>query len=166
MLEIRPANEADVAAISAMQKASLPETYGAFLGREAVDEFVAGGNVESYFEEHWPHATVATLGGEIVGVAVRLGSLLDLVWVKPAVRSRGIGSALIEAVEEQAAVDGDELTLEVWTANRRALALYERLGFANSRTFEDLATGLEKLELRKTLRQAHSSAEYSRDPIG
>jgi ribosomal protein S18 acetylase RimI-like enzyme len=149
-----------------MQKASLPETYGPFLGREAVEEFIARGNVENYFNEHWPHTTVATVGDEIVGVAVRLGSLLDLVWVSPAVRSRGIGSGLMEAVEEQAAVDGDELMLEVWTVNRRAVAFYERLGFANSRTFDDLATGLEKLELRKTLRQPHSSGEYSRDPIG
>src|SRR5262249_61550957 len=50
MLEIRPADETDVAAISAMQRASLPETYGAFLGREAVEAFVAGGNVGAYVD--------------------------------------------------------------------------------------------------------------------
>jgi hypothetical protein len=56
-----------------MQKASLPETYGPFLGRSAVDEFVEGENVERYFEEHWSKSTVATLGGALVGVAVHIG---------------------------------------------------------------------------------------------
>ena len=47
-------------AIDAMQKASLPDTYG---------------NVERYFGKHWPDATVATVDGQIVGVVVLLGPL-------------------------------------------------------------------------------------------
>ncbi len=39
-------------AIGAMQKASLPDTYGPLLGRATVDEFVAAGDVERYFEKH------------------------------------------------------------------------------------------------------------------
>jgi hypothetical protein len=76
-----------------MQKASLLETYEPFLGQALVEEFIASGNVERYFEEHWHQAMVATLDGEIVGVAVLVGALLDLIWVKPSVRSSGIGSA-------------------------------------------------------------------------
>jgi GNAT superfamily N-acetyltransferase len=49
---------------------------------------------------------------------VREGRLLDLVWVKPSMRSKGIGSALMENVEHQAALDRKELTLEVWTVRR------------------------------------------------
>jgi hypothetical protein len=79
-LEVRPARHVDVSAIATMQKASLPETYGPFLGRSAVDEFVEGENVERYFEEHWSKSTVATLGGALVGVAVLIGGLLDLIW--------------------------------------------------------------------------------------
>jgi hypothetical protein len=36
-----------------MQRASLLETYEPFLGRAAIEEFIAGGHVEGYFEEHW-----------------------------------------------------------------------------------------------------------------
>jgi putative acetyltransferase len=137
--------------MSAMQRASLVDTYEPFLGRMAVEEFIEAGNVERYFHERWQQATVATVSGEIVGIAVLEGALLDLIWVRPTERSKGLGSRLMESIEEQAALDSNEVTLEVWTANRRAVAFYERRGFSVVGTFDDLATGLEKLAMRKAL---------------
>jgi ribosomal protein S18 acetylase RimI-like enzyme len=93
-----------------------------------VEEFVAGGNIERYFRERWHQATVATDPGTIVGVAVLDGTVLDLVWVDAARHSQGIGSALLDEAERRAALIGDELTLEVWRVNRRAVELYERHG--------------------------------------
>jgi hypothetical protein len=87
-LEFRSATRDDVPAISAMQRASLVETYESFPGPAAVEEFIAGGNVERYFDERWQQSTIATVGGEIVGVAVLEGTLLDLVWVKPSIVRR------------------------------------------------------------------------------
>jgi ribosomal protein S18 acetylase RimI-like enzyme len=133
-----------------MQRASLPETYGPFIGRPAVEEFVAAGNVERYFEEHWPHATVATADGRIVGVVVCDGMLVDLAWVDPAFRSQGIGSALMASVERR--VCGGELRLEVWKVNERAVAFYERLGFATAEEFTEPDTGLAKLVMRRAVR--------------
>jgi ribosomal protein S18 acetylase RimI-like enzyme len=138
-----------VPAISAMQRASLPETYGPFLGPAVVEEFVAAGSVERYFEEHWPEATVATVDSRIVGVVVLSGALLDLAWVDPAFRSQGIGSALMTDAERQAG--GDELRLEVWKVNERGVAFYERLGFRAVEELADPATGLAKLVMRKTV---------------
>ncbi len=128
-----------------MQRASLPETYAPFLGPEAVDEFVAGGNVERYFEEHWADTTIATVDGRIVGVVVCQGTLVDLAWVDPAFRSQGIGSALMASVEQSAS---GALRLEVWKVNERAVAFYERLGFVTAAEFTD-PTGLAKLVMRK-----------------
>ena len=147
-IELRPAVRADVAAIAAMQKASLLETYEPFLGRAAIEEFIAAGGVDDYFDEHWRDATVALYGGDVVGVAVLLDGLLDLIWVRPRSRSQGIGSALLRAAESKAA---DELTLEVWEVNRRAVAFYEREGFSVTATSEDPQTGLAKLAMRKAL---------------
>jgi ribosomal protein S18 acetylase RimI-like enzyme len=133
-----------------MQRASLPETYGPFVGRPAVEEFVAAGNVERYFEEHWPDATVATADGRIVGVVVCDGMLVDLAWVDPAFRSQGIGSALMASAERR--VCGGELRLEVWKVNERAVAFYERLGFATGEEFTEPDTGLAKLVMRRAVR--------------
>jgi putative acetyltransferase len=135
-----------------MQKASLPETYQPFLGRSAVERFIAAGSIERYFEEHWHQSIVATVEAEIVGVAVLLGELIDLVWVKPSVRSRGIGAALMSQAE-QIATGSSELTLHVWSANQRAVAFYKRLGFTVRAETKDRATGLDKLVMRKSLEQ-------------
>jgi ribosomal protein S18 acetylase RimI-like enzyme len=134
-----------------MQRASLVQTYEPFLGQTAVEDFIAGGNVERYFDEHWAESTVATVRDEIVGVAVRQGSLLDLIWVKPSMRSKGVGSTLMKTVERQAALDATELRLEVWTVNRRAVGFYERRGFSVDGVLSDPVTGLEKLLMRKAL---------------
>ena len=77
-----------------MQKASLLETYEPFLGRAAIEEFIAGGHVEGYFEEHWHQATIAVSGDEIVGVAVLAGLLArpDLGAARIAVRGHRIGA--------------------------------------------------------------------------
>jgi GNAT superfamily N-acetyltransferase len=145
------ATQADVPAICALQSASLVETYEPFLGRTAVEDFIAVGNVERYFDAHWRESTIATVGDEIVGVAVRQGALLDLVWVKPSMRSKGVGSTLMATIESQAALDGNELRLEVWTVNRGAIVFYERRGFSVDGVVSDPITGLEKLLMRKAL---------------
>jgi ribosomal protein S18 acetylase RimI-like enzyme len=143
-----------LAAISEMQKASLPETYQPFLGRSAVERFIAAGSVECYFEGHWHQSIVATVDAEIVGVAVLCfsGELIDLVWVKPSFRSRGIGAALMSQAERLAGGSG-ELTLHVWSVNQRAVAFYERVGFSVREEMKDPATGLDELVMRKSLEQ-------------
>jgi ribosomal protein S18 acetylase RimI-like enzyme len=133
--------------MSAMQKASLLETYEPFLGREPVEEFIAAGMVERYFDDHWHDATIAVSGEAILGVAVLVGTLLDLIWVRPELRSQSIGSALMEAIERK--VEGSVLTLEVWNVNRRAVSFYERRGFSVSATREDPQTGLQKHVMQK-----------------
>jgi ribosomal-protein-alanine N-acetyltransferase len=53
--------------------------------------------------------------------------------VDPALRRRGIASALLEAMFERAGPDGT-YTLEVRTSNTPAIALYERFGFRSAGT--------------------------------
>ena len=61
--------------------------------------------------------------------------LLDGICVAASARSQGVGSALIAAIEDEARARGyTQLRLDVVDSNWRAKALYERLGFAVTKT--------------------------------
>lgn len=61
--------------------------------------------------------------------------LLDGLCVAAGVRSHGIGSALLQAICDEASARGyDQVRLEVIDTNWRARALYERLGFVRIKT--------------------------------
>jgi len=69
--------------------------------------------------------TFATFAGQ------PLVNIHDLV-VVPAARGRGVGKALLHAVEAEARARGaDKVTLEVLTGNTAARALYARLGYGD-----------------------------------
>jgi len=81
-------------------------------------------------------------GGRIFGVAVcfrgystfKAGPLLNIhdLAVEPAQRGRGVGHALLDAVEERARADGCcKVTLEVLDDNLGARRLYENVGFGD-----------------------------------
>jgi ribosomal protein S18 acetylase RimI-like enzyme len=65
------------------------------------------------------------------------GIRLAEIEILPAWQSRGIGSAIIRRLMEQAAETGRPLTLRVLHVNERARALYKRLGF---RPFKEIET--------------------------
>ena len=75
----------------------------------------------------------ATIDGRLVGYTVC--SRYDAVWhvmnvaVEPALRRRGIASALLAGLYARAGDDGAQFTLEVRRSNHGAIALYERDGF-------------------------------------
>ena len=75
----------------------------------------------------------ATIDGRLVGYTVC--SRYDTVWhvmnvaVDPAMRRRGIASALLAELFARAGDSGAQFTLEVRRSNHAAIALYERDGF-------------------------------------
>ncbi|MCS6624991.1 GNAT family N-acetyltransferase [Roseibacterium beibuensis] len=69
---------------------------------------------------------VALWDGRIVGFVDLVGNHIANLFVDPSAQGRGVGTMLITLVERETIGD---LTLSVFTANRRARALYQRLGF-------------------------------------
>ncbi|MFF9628071.1 GNAT family N-acetyltransferase [Streptomyces fradiae] len=71
---------------------------------------------------------VAELGdpAEVVGFAALDGTVLDHLYLRPDVRRRGIGTALLETVRE---ASPGRLSLHVFQRNTGARAFYERHGF-------------------------------------
>ena len=101
---------------------------------------------------------VPTQDDEPAGIAARdgAGDYISDLWVAPGREGRGVGSALLAALEAAIAQAGHGTArLEVLTANARALALYRRRGYRPVwEAFKrDLTLGIElhKTGLAKSL---------------
>ncbi|WP_225798803.1 GNAT family N-acetyltransferase [Streptomyces sp. NK15101] len=88
------------------------------------------------FDDPAAYGVLAVRGARPVGLAAGLpaaGGLPELrsVWVAPEARGQGLAAGLIGSVETWARGTGaGALRLSVLAANVRAVALYERLGYA------------------------------------
>ena len=96
---------------------------------------------------------IAEVDGQVVGIVgagpgnfsgtVALTSL----WVDPGFRGRGVGTALIGAVEEWAKSQGlTQVLLWVTEVNRSAEKLYEQLGFRRTGSVSEVRPGEPAVE--------------------
>jgi ribosomal protein S18 acetylase RimI-like enzyme len=89
----------------------------------------------AHFDAHFDPAQVSVVcvGGREVGVLrleARPGELyVAELQIAPDMQGRGLGSAVVRGVVEEAAARGACVTLQVIDVNTRARLLYERLGF-------------------------------------
>ncbi|MFD0556900.1 L-amino acid N-acyltransferase YncA [Stackebrandtia endophytica] len=136
---VRDATDADVSSIVRFGRAHIREHYAPLIGVRAAEEQVTkwwspesiAGPVSAGL------VVVAELDGRIVGVAQRGRSGADhavyKLYVDPAVRGRGLGVVLLDAVIARLPVDASRLWIEHFAANERAGAFYEREGFTVER---------------------------------
>jgi len=118
---LRPARQADLRALCAIERASFPTPWS--------ERLIAG-------ELRQPDATylVATLDGEVAGF-VGMWHVLDeghicTLAVDPRYRRRGLGELLVLAAMRHAAeIGADAVHLEYRAGNEPAARLYEKLGF-------------------------------------
>ncbi|NUB91871.1 GNAT family N-acetyltransferase [Haloterrigena sp. SYSU A121-1] len=101
---------------------------------------------------------VARDGGTVVGFAsfsVERGSLqldatrgvLSNIYVVPAARGQGVGTALLEAVEDELEAQGaDVVVLEVMARNEAARRFYERKGYETYRVAMERDLGDDRSE--------------------
>lgn len=79
---------------------------------------------------------IIQLGGQDVGVISRTRKANEIrvhqLFVLPTQQARGIGTACMAEVIEEARVAGLPIRLQVLIANARAIKFYERLGFAST----------------------------------
>jgi ribosomal protein S18 acetylase RimI-like enzyme len=122
---VRPAGPDDAPAVAALYSAArvaaVPQMPPAVhTPEEDVAHF--SGRLRDPEVRSW----VAEAGGEVVGFALSTQHSLDALYVRPGLTGHGIGSLLLDAVEE-AHPDGYELW--VFESNAGARHLYEKRGF-------------------------------------
>jgi len=139
-VEIRRADARDVAHVRELRLRALETDPGSF--GETLAEALARSEAD-YAD--WIGApergmfVAADADGSLVGMAVGApapvegqpgSAALFAMWVAPKVRGRGVGGALIEAVEGWARAEGYvQIGLGVTTTNEPAIRLYERKGY-------------------------------------
>lgn len=150
-IRIRAACEQDVLSIIAICKDSMMRTYGPFLGVEAMKPWVEGDLTDRYVTRGWPKMRVAEREAAVVGVAAVDSDLTDLLWVREDARGGGIGSLLMDDIEQDLARRHPFARVECFEPNTRAVEFYRRRGYETARRSEDPDAGVTKLEMAKKI---------------
>lgn len=122
VITLRPFEEADVAAVAALEAACRPRPWSE---RIFADELAAENRIYLVAEEDG--LVVGYAGVMLVGEEAHVTNLL----VAPEHRRRGVATRLMSQLVRAAVVEGARhLTLEVQSNNEVARRLYSRLGLA------------------------------------
>lgn len=124
---LRPATQADGEFCYQLHKAAMGDYITAIWGWE--EQVQRGFHARAFKPGRWQ---IITAGGTDIGmldVEHRPGEIyLARIELRPDYQGHGIGTRLIRALADDAARSGQDLVLDVLTVDRRAQALYQRLG--------------------------------------
>ena len=153
-LLIRTATASDAEAISKTVIQSLRETNAADYAPEVIDAVAANfspAEVKSRFADRI--TLVATLSGRVVGTASLQGRTARTVFVDPGHQARGIGTALMQALEHLAVAQGT-VVLTV-PSSITAESFYRKLGFVALRDEHHGSERTVVMEKHLTVRANH-----------
>ncbi len=143
---LRPATPADSDFCYRLHKAAMGEYITALWGWD--EQLQREYQARAFSPGRWQ---IITAGGTDVGmidVVRRPGEIfLGRIEILPAYQGRGIGTRLIGALIGEAHRLGQDLVLEVFAVNRRARALYRRLGLRETAVHGE---GNRKISMRST----------------
>lgn len=116
---------------------------------------------EEFCAGYWGTVLVATDFAHPLGWGAREfgNEIISDLWVAPEAQGRGIGAALLAALEAAIALDGlDYAELETYSGNAGAVRFYERQGYdpvwRGMKFSASLNYDLDKIRFRKTLLKA------------
>jgi GNAT superfamily N-acetyltransferase len=146
-IALRPATPADAEFCYRLHKAAMGEYITAIWGW---DEQVQRAFHERAFNPgRWQIITAGQADIGMLDVDYRPGEIyLSRIEIHPGYQGQGIGTRIISALVDEAERKGQHLVLDVLAVNRRAQALYRRLGLTEVTRHGDRGT-------RITMRSAH-----------
>jgi ribosomal protein S18 acetylase RimI-like enzyme len=128
-IALRPAAPADSEFCYRLHRAAMGEYVTAIWGWD--EERQRGFHDRGFTPGRWQIITAGGTDAGMIHIDYRPTEIyLSRIEIHPDYQGRGIGTYLIGALIEEARGKGQDLVLDVLTVNRRAQALYRRLGLA------------------------------------
>ncbi|MBD8067344.1 GNAT family N-acetyltransferase [Devosia sp. PTR5] len=159
MLIVRPAKSEELHALACVGLASWRKGIQPLVTAEVVSRVEKDNPFIPFLEEQGENVLVADVDGALAGLGASESgdNHISDIWVAPEHEGKGVGSALIAALEKQFRARGfAESTISVSADNKRALGLYLHLGYQEIWRGIDhdpiLDATLEKVSLAKPLR--------------
>jgi [ribosomal protein S18]-alanine N-acetyltransferase len=154
---VRKARPGEGKALGAIGFAAWAASEFAVNDNGRVDRRALLADFEKLGEEHPETILVAETGGQLAGWGARENRdhrISDL-WIAPEFQGRGIGSALLSALEAEVAALGMDAELETLANNKKAIRFYERHGFVVKWRAEKFSSSLgyaiDKVGMNKSL---------------
>jgi diamine N-acetyltransferase len=129
---IRPARSTELAALADLATRTWAEAFGSSVSPEDEAAQLAETRSEEYFRQVLERHTilVADVDGLLRGYVQFDDTTLHRLYVDAELRGQGLGRELLEAALGHPRLAGaEEVRLQVWEENERALRLYESYGF-------------------------------------
>ena len=128
-IALRPATPADSEFCFRLHKAAMGDYVTAIWGWD--EQIQRDFHARVFTPGHWQIITAGRADIGMLDVEYRPGEIyLARIELLPGHQGAGIGTRLISALIDEARQKGQDLVLDVLTVNRRAQALYQRLGMA------------------------------------
>ena len=127
---IRPANADDVEALAEVAAASYRAAFLALLGEDGLAQRRVPFFLDRFGAE-WPSVRLAELEGGVLGFHQVRNGRLDMLFLAPEARGRGVGERLLADAERRGAVE-----LECFRDNGPARRFYERFGWRHDSSLE------------------------------
>ncbi len=160
MVTVRPARPSELRELADIGLAAWKKGITPLVSAEVAARIEKNNPFIPFLREQGANVLVAeTKGGALAGIGAseHADNHISDIWVAPVHEGKGIGSALVKALEEQFRKRGfSEATIRVAADNRRALGLYLNLGYSETwRGFAHdpiLDVTLESVALAKPLK--------------
>ena len=149
---IRSAEPSDLDALIELSLRTTRASYSSILGKETVEAFIGAGYLEGFVRESIGRALVLTLEGKIAGYGVGTDAHIDQLMIDEHFHRQGLGSLLLERLEDHLFSQHDSLELESFRDNDQANAFYRKHGWQAGEPYRDEQQGVDMVTMRKAAR--------------
>ncbi len=147
---IRSANNNDLLKIQEIARRTIDKRYRSFLGDESVDWYIDSGESDMEIQKYLGNCIVLEKENEIVAFAIFLNDLIHLMMVDDFLHRAGLGTQLLDYVEEQLFSEGNAaIRLETFAGNHQAIDFYTKNGWTVSDQQKDEQFSFIRLCLEK-----------------